>query len=134
MRPKRRVRRGTSRPSGPRKPRLWSRRVTETSNALDLEQRVFTLDSPRAIAESLRRSAESSGRRKATPFRSALSMLVFYINRAGTNLSPERRRTLERAKDELRTLYGRTRTRAPRRHGTTIAARAPRPAKVRGGA
>jgi hypothetical protein len=68
---------------------------------------VFNLASPRAIAESLKRSAERSTRRKAEPFRSALSMLVFYINRAGTNLSPARRRTLEKAKDELRTLFGR---------------------------
>ncbi len=85
----------------------WSRRVTQTSNALDLEPSVFKLESPRAIAESLRRSAQRSTRRKAPPFRSALSMLVFYINRAGKNLSPGRRRTLERAKDELRALYGR---------------------------
>jgi hypothetical protein len=87
--------------------RRWSRHVTETSNALDLEPGVFTLASPRAIAESLKRSAEQSTRRKTDPFRSALSMLVFYINRAGTNLSPERRRTLERAKGELRVVFGR---------------------------
>lgn len=68
---------------------------------------MFNLASPRAIAESLKRSAERSTRRKAEPFRSALSMLVFYINRAGTNLSPGRRRTLEQAKDELRSLFGR---------------------------
>ncbi len=90
-------------------PRRWSQRVTETSNALDLEPDVFKLESPRAIAESLKRSAERSSRRKAEPFRSALSMLVFYINRAGTNLSPQRKRTLERAKDELRELFGRPR-------------------------
>jgi Protein of unknown function (DUF3175) len=88
-------------------PHRWSRHVTETSNALDLERNVFKLKSARAIAESLRRSAQKSARRKAEPFRSALSMLVFYINRAGKNLSPERRRTLERAKDELRALFGR---------------------------
>jgi len=87
--------------------RRWSRHVTETSHALELEPDVFTLKSPRAIAESLKRSAMKSTRRKAEPFRSALSMLVFYINRAGNNLSPERRRTLERAKDELRALFGR---------------------------
>jgi hypothetical protein len=87
--------------------RRWSKHVMETSDALDLEEGVFKLKSPRAIAESLKRSAERSRRRKAEPFRSALSMLVFYINRAGKNLSPERRRTLERAKDELRALYGR---------------------------
>jgi hypothetical protein len=88
-------------------PRRWSQHVTETSDALELEPDVFTLKSPRAIAESLKRSAMKSARRKAGPFRSALSMLVFYINRAGKNLTPERRRTLERAKDELRVLFGR---------------------------
>jgi hypothetical protein len=95
--------------------RRWSRHVTETSNALDLEPNVFTLTSPRDIAESLKRSAEQSTRRKAEPFRSALSMLVFYINRAGKNLSPERRRTLEQAKDELRALFGRP---PAQNHGT----------------
>jgi hypothetical protein len=101
-----------SRPSATRtRTRRWSRHVTETSDALDLEPNVFTLESPRAIAESLKRSADRSTRRAAEPFRSALSMLVFYINRAGKNLSRERRRTLERAKDELRALYGRARVR-----------------------
>jgi len=95
-------------------PRRWSRHVTETSDALDLEPNVFKLNSPRAIAESLRRSAARSTRRKAEPFRSALAMLVFYINRAGKNLSRERRRTLERAKDELRIVFGRPPTRARR--------------------
>jgi len=85
----------------------WSKRVTEHSNALTLEEGVFTLRSPRAIAESLKRSADESHRRKATPFQSAMSMLNFFINRAGTNLTPARRRTLEKAKDELRALYGR---------------------------
>lgn len=87
--------------------RVWSQQVTEKSNALDLEPGVFTLDDPRAIAESLRRSAESSTRRKAAPFRSAMSMLVFYINRAGSQLDPAHRARLEQAKDELRMLYGR---------------------------
>jgi hypothetical protein len=91
-------------------PHRWSHHVTETSNALDLEPDVFTLKSPRAVAEALKRSAESSTRRKLDPFRSALSMLVFYINRAGKNLSPERRRTLEQAKDELRALFHRPRS------------------------
>ena len=87
--------------------------MTETSNALDLEPDVFRLESPRAIALSLKRSAERSSRRKSEPFRSAMSMLVFYINRAGTNLSAKRKRTLERAKDELRGLFGvRMRSRA----------------------
>ncbi|TMB18960.1 MAG: DUF3175 domain-containing protein [Deltaproteobacteria bacterium] len=87
--------------------RRWSREVTERSNALDLERDVFKKPSPRAIAESLRRSAERSRRRRVDPFRSAMSMLTFYINRAGRNLDPSRRRTLERAKQELRRLYGR---------------------------
>lgn len=85
----------------------WSQRVSKTSDALDLEPGVFTLQSPREIAESLRRSAEASTRRKSDPYRSAMSMLCFYINRAGSKLSAERRRVLERAKDELRALYGR---------------------------
>ncbi|HXZ85128.1 MAG TPA: DUF3175 domain-containing protein [Myxococcota bacterium] len=89
------------------KAKRWSQRVTRESNALDLEQGVFTLDDPRAIARSLARSADRSRRRKAGPFRSAMSMLVFYINRAGKNLSGDRRAQLERAKDELRRLYRR---------------------------
>ena len=89
----------------------WSQRVTDTSDALDLEPGVFTLDDPREIARSLRRSAERSRRRKSAPFRSAMSMLTFYINRAGSGLSPRQRARLEAAKDELRALYGK-----PRRH------------------
>jgi hypothetical protein len=85
----------------------WSQRVTETSDALDLEAGVFTLENPREIALSLQRSAEQSRRRKSTPFRSAMSMLNFYINRAGTGLDPQQRARLEAAKDELRALYGR---------------------------
>jgi hypothetical protein len=80
--------------------------VTRTSNALDLEPGVFSLDDPRAIARSLKRSAEQSTRRKSAPFRSAMSMLNFYINRAGQNLPDERRAILEQAKAELRALYG----------------------------
>jgi hypothetical protein len=87
----------------------WSQRVAETSNALDLEAGVFTWDDPRRIAESLMRSAESSRRRRNGPFRSAMSMLSFFINRAGKKLSAERRACLEAAKDELRALYGRPR-------------------------
>ena len=87
----------------------WSQRVTETSSALDLEQGVFTLDDPRAIARSLKRSADESRRRKSDPFRSAMSMLTFYINRAGDNLPRRRRAVLDAAKDELRALYGRPR-------------------------
>ncbi|MBN1220845.1 MAG: DUF3175 domain-containing protein [Anaerolineae bacterium] len=89
----------------------WSQQVTESSNALDLEPGVFTFDDPRQIALSLKRSAERSERRKAGPFRSAMSMLTFYINRAGTNLSATQRERLEMAKDELRELYGKPRRR-----------------------
>ena len=88
-----------------KKARRWSARVTRESNALDLEKGVFTRSSPREVARSLKRSAEASPRRKADPFRSAMSMLVFYMNRAGANLPAKRRRTLERAKDELRKLF-----------------------------
>ncbi|GAB4291382.1 MAG: DUF3175 domain-containing protein [Thiohalomonadaceae bacterium] len=84
----------------------WSRQVNATSNALDLEAGVFTLDDPREIARSLQRSAEASTRRKTTPFRSAMAMLNFYINRAGKNLPAERRAILEQAKEELRLIYG----------------------------
>ena len=84
----------------------WSQRVTEQSNALDLQQGVFAKRDPRAIARSLKRSAEHSRRRKSDPYRSAMSMLTFYINRAGTQLSASKRKRLERAKDELRNLYG----------------------------
>ncbi len=87
----------------------WSQRVTETSNALDLEKGVFSHDDPRRIARSLKRSAERSRRRKSDPFRSAMSMLSFYINRAGRTLPKTRRARLEAAKDELRDLYGKGR-------------------------
>lgn len=87
----------------------WSQRVREESNALDLEAGVFTFDDPRRIAESLKRSAEASDRRKTDPFRSAMSMLNFYINRAGRQLPAERRACLDQAKDELRELFGRPR-------------------------
>ena len=83
----------------------WSKKVTERSNALDLEQGVFTLKDPKEIAHSLKRSAEQSIRRKGTPYQSAMSMLNFYINRAGKNLSEERRKILEQAKNELRKLF-----------------------------
>ena len=79
----------------------------ERSDALDLESGVFNEDDPKAIARSLKRSAEVSTRRKAEPFRSAMSMLTFYINRGGKNLSKKRKATLERAKDELRIAFGR---------------------------
>ena len=87
--------------------RRWSARVTRKSDALDLERGVFTKRDPKRIAASLKRSAERSRRRKADPYRSALSMLTFYINRAGKNLPASRRRTLQRAKGELRKQFGR---------------------------
>jgi hypothetical protein len=80
----------------------WSKRVTETSDALDLKGGVFKLRDPKKIAASLKRSAERSKRRKTNPYRSALSMLTFYINRAGTNLPASRRKMLDRAKEELK--------------------------------
>jgi hypothetical protein len=85
----------------------WSQRVTERSDALDLDPGVFTRTDPRSIARSLKRSAERSRRRKSDPYRSAMSMLTFYVNRAGKTLSATQRRRLERAKDELRSLYKR---------------------------
>jgi hypothetical protein len=90
-----------------RSPKRWSHEVTEHSNALDLERDVFSLDDPRKIAASLKHSAETSKRRKSDPYRSAMSMLTFYINRAGKNLSQKQKRVLERAKDELREAFGR---------------------------
>jgi len=87
--------------------RRWSAKVTETSDALDLEPKVFEGRDAKAIAASLKRSAEHSQRRKGTPFQSAMSMLTFYINRAGKNLPASRKRTLEKAKDELREQFGR---------------------------
>jgi hypothetical protein len=99
-----------SRRSGSSKaaPRYWSGQVTATSNALDLEEGVFKMATPRAVAESLKRSADQSRRRKVDPFRSAMSMLNFFINRAGRNLTPDRRHVLELAKGELRSLYHRS--------------------------
>ncbi|MCL6706961.1 DUF3175 domain-containing protein [Pseudomonas sp. R2.Fl] len=84
----------------------WSADVTENSDALDLKEGVFTLDDPKKIAKSLKRSAEHSDRRKSDPYRSAMSMLTFYINRAGDNLTKERRSVLDKAKDELRHEFG----------------------------
>jgi len=93
-------------------PKKWSQDVTEHSNALDLEKDVFARDDPASIARSLKRSAEHSSRRKSSPYRSAMSMLTFYINRAGDKLPRGRRRKLEAAKDELRQLFDR-----PKRKG-----------------
>jgi len=88
--------------------KYWSKRVTEKSNAMDLEKDVFTWKEPKRIAASLKRSVEASTRRKGrTPYQSAMSMLNFYINRAGKNLPAERRKVLDQAKEELRKLYGR---------------------------
>jgi hypothetical protein len=87
--------------------RRWSHRVTERSNALDLDPGVFTRTDPRSIARSLKRSADRSRRRKADPYHSAMSMLTFYLNRAGRTLSATQRRRLEAAKEELRRLYRR---------------------------
>lgn len=85
----------------------WFAEVTEHSDALELEPHVFENDDPKEIAASLKRSADRSEKRKAEPFRSAMSMLTFYINRAGKNLPANRKKVLEEAKDELRHLYGR---------------------------
>src|SRR5688572_28807993 len=110
--PKRTDRRRRHKPQKARRPPAqfpakWSAEVARRSNALDLESKVFTKGSPRAIARSLKRSAETSGRRKAEPYRSAMSMLSFYINRAGRNLSETRRGVLQRAKHALRKAFGR---------------------------
>jgi hypothetical protein len=96
-----------------RPPKRWSQRVTGTSAALALEEGVFTWKDPRRIARSLKRSAEESVARKSAPFRSAMSMLSFYINRAGKSLPVRQRAILEGAKEEVRALYGR-----PRRSAT----------------
>lgn len=100
--------RSTARKSSKRAtPKRWSQRVTEQSDALDLKQGVFKLDSPKRIATSLKRSAEHSSRRKAGAYRSALSMLTFYINRAGKTLPKTQRARLEKAKVELKRAFGR---------------------------
>ncbi len=85
--------------------RYWSGQVTRESNALNLEPRIFTWDDPKKIAKSLKQSAELSWRRKGTPYQSAMSMLNFYINRAGKNLPQKRRRVLEQVKKELKKLF-----------------------------
>ena len=90
------------------KNRRWSDRVTKHSEALDLESKIFKSTNPRRIALSLKRSAQASKRRKGTPYQSAMSMLNFYINRAGKSLPQNQKRVLERAKDELRDVFGRT--------------------------
>jgi len=92
--------------------RHWSQNVTAHSNALDLDRDVFTRSDPHEIALSLKHSAEHSKRRKGTAFQSAMSMLTFYINRAGRDLDDKQRKVLERAKDELRDLFGKSPTRS----------------------
>jgi hypothetical protein len=102
-----RRKKSTARRSKPRQSsRRWSARVTRESDALDLKKGVFSQRSPKAISRSLKRSAERSQRRKSDPYRSAMSMLTFYINRAGKNLPPSRKLTLQKAKDELREAFG----------------------------
>jgi hypothetical protein len=103
---KRRSRRQSGSARRARTGRRWSRHVTEHSDALTLEKGVFTSRDPKRIAASLKRSAEKSRRRKASAFRSALSMLTFYINRAGKNLPPARKKILMQAKAELRKQFG----------------------------
>ena len=101
------TRRRSSTSTATKQTRKWSARVTRESHALTLEEGVFKKRSARDIARSLKRSADRSRARKANPYRSALSMLTFYINRAGDNLPAGRKRILQNAKDELRQLYGR---------------------------
>jgi uncharacterized protein DUF3175 len=90
-----------------RRKKKWSAEVTANSDALDLEPNVFTKSSAAEIAKSLKHSAEASDRRKSSAYRSAMSMLTLYINRAGRNLSPRRKQTLDAAKGKLRELFGR---------------------------
>ena len=114
-----------------RRGKYWSAGVTRHSNAMDLDDKVFALRSPRQIALSLKRSAERSRRRKAGPFQSAMSMLNFYANRAGRNLPASRKKVLARAKVELRKLFGRDEPRRTRR-GTSRRAPARRDSHRRG--
>ena len=85
----------------------WSKEVTEHSDAMDLEEHIFESDDPHKIALSLKHSAEHSRRRKSSPYPSAMSMLTFYINRAGKDLDPKQKSVLEDAKDELRKVFHR---------------------------
>lgn len=101
--------------TAPQKKNRWSGKVTRESHALALEDGVFRKGSARAVAQSLKRSAEHSRQRKSSPYRSAMSMLTFYINRAGADLPVSRKRVLENAKDELRRLFGKQEKPSPRR-------------------
>src|SRR3954463_5020515 len=107
MATKRPTRSPTARRSKRKSTRRWSARVTRESDALDLKKGVFSKRSPKAIARSLKRSAERSHRRKSDPYRSAMSMLTFFINRGGKNLPAGRKKILQRAKGELREAFGR---------------------------
>jgi hypothetical protein len=106
----------------------WSASVTAHSDALDLDKSVFTWSDPRRIARSLKHSSEASHRRKSDPYRSAMSMLTFYINRAGDNLGARQRKVLERAKSELRRLFGKDDV-TPARRGPTRTRAAKRPVR-----
>jgi hypothetical protein len=97
----------------PQKTKKWSARVNATSNSLDLKENLFKSQNPEDIAKSLKRSAERSKRRKGTPFQSAMSMLNFYINRAGKNLTTTRKKVLEEAKEKLRTLFKKKKSSTP---------------------
>ncbi len=103
----------------PKARKRWSARVTRESDALDLEQEVFKKKDAKAIARSLKRSAERSRRRKSAPYRSGMSMITFYMNRAGDNLSASQAKVLNAAKDELRKLFGREPARAASKAPTT---------------
>jgi hypothetical protein len=106
--PRKTTRTARKTPARKASPKRWSQRVTHESDALDLKQGVFKLTSAKKIAASLKRSAEHSSRRKAGAYRSALSMLTFYINRAGKTLPKPQRERLERAKGELKRQFGRS--------------------------
>ncbi len=97
-------------------PKKWSQNVTEHSDALDLKEGLFAETDPKKIAHALKQSAEHSERRKSSPYRSAMSMLTFYINRAGDTLPAEQRKRLEAAKDELRALFDQPARKADRTH------------------
>ena len=103
-------------------PRRWSQHVTETSDALDVPQGTFAQDDPAKVARELMHDAEGSKRRKSSPYRSAMSMLTFFINRAGKNLPARRKRVLEQAKDVLREEFGPQRA-APRKKSASAARR-----------
>jgi hypothetical protein len=87
--------------------RKWSAKVTETSDAMDLQEGVFKGNDPKKIAQSIKRSSSKSHRKKGTPYQSAMSMLTFYENRGGKNLSASKRKVLDKAKEELKKLFGR---------------------------